>query len=65
MDPCDSCYTIKPDLHYFIKYTILMFICLLFHANMHLLFLPRTTAFFRGSAYVTTLLHKICFDFLA
>lgn len=30
MDPRDSRYTIKADLHYFIKYTILMFICLLF-----------------------------------
>lgn len=31
MDPCDSFYAIKADLHYFIiKYNILEFVCLLF-----------------------------------
>lgn len=41
MDPCDSCYAIKADLHYFIRYKILIFICLFiffFFANMHPLF---------------------------
>ena len=58
MDPCDSCYAIKADLHYFIRYSdiclpfISLLICTLYFAY--------ETASLSGSACATTLLHKIC-----
>lgn len=47
MDPCDSCYDIKADLHYFIKYNILIFICLFLFLLIRILYFAYKNSIFK------------------